>query len=106
MFLGVVDCNQLLYDGPALKRAIYRYNAYWLPLLAKHSESSSICEGPLVPPFDYGKSNARCFAMASGKNSARCFAVGAEKNGGCGCGNLMENNAQENAPLAEGATAA
>ncbi|KAF2607753.1 hypothetical protein F2Q68_00043325 [Brassica cretica] len=32
--------------------------------------------------------------------------VGAEKNGGCGCGNLMENNAQENAPLAEGATAA
>ncbi|WZZ63899.1 hypothetical protein YC2023_075269 [Brassica napus] len=51
-FLGVVDCNQLLYDGPALKRAIYRYNAYWLPLLAKHSESSSICEGPLVPPFD------------------------------------------------------
>ncbi|KAF2574257.1 hypothetical protein F2Q70_00003437 [Brassica cretica] len=53
-----------------------------------------------------GKSNARCFAMASGKNSARCFAVGAEKNRGCGCGNLMENNAQENAPLAEGATAA
>ncbi|XP_048616478.1 uncharacterized protein LOC106353816 isoform X2 [Brassica napus] len=51
-FLGVVDCNQLLYDGPALKRAIYRYNVYWLPLLAKHSESSSICEGPLVPPFD------------------------------------------------------
>ncbi|CAF2054226.1 unnamed protein product [Brassica napus] len=51
-FLGVVDCNQLLYDGPALKRAIYRYNAYWLPLLAKHSESTSICEGPLVPPFD------------------------------------------------------
>ncbi|KAG2250354.1 hypothetical protein Bca52824_080490 [Brassica carinata] len=51
-FLGVVDCNQLLYDGHALKRAIYRYNAYWLPLLAKHSESTSICEGPLVPPFD------------------------------------------------------
>ncbi|KAH0872184.1 hypothetical protein HID58_069546 [Brassica napus] len=53
-----------------------------------------------------GKSSARCFAMATGKNSARCFAVAAEKNGGCGCGNLMENNAKENAPLAEGAIAA
>ncbi|CAF2081829.1 hypothetical protein IGI04_021503 [Brassica rapa subsp. trilocularis] len=51
-FLGVVDRNRWLYDGPALKRAIYRYNAYWLPLLAKHSESSSTFEGPLVPPFD------------------------------------------------------
>uniref|UniRef100_A0A0D3CP51 Glycine-rich domain-containing protein-like n=1 Tax=Brassica oleracea var. oleracea TaxID=109376 RepID=A0A0D3CP51_BRAOL len=52
------------------------------------------------------KNSARCFAVEAEKNSARCFAVGAEKNRGCGCGNLMENNAQENAPLAEGATAA
>ncbi|CAA7048136.1 unnamed protein product [Microthlaspi erraticum] len=51
-FLEVVDQNRWLYDGPILERAIYRYNAYWLPLLAKYSESSSICEGPLVPPFD------------------------------------------------------
>ncbi|XP_019088284.1 PREDICTED: glycine-rich domain-containing protein 2-like isoform X2 [Camelina sativa] len=51
-FLGAVDRNRWLYDGPALPRAIYRYNAYWLPLLAKYTESSSICEGPLVPPLD------------------------------------------------------
>ncbi|KAL0697012.1 hypothetical protein Bca4012_064192 [Brassica carinata] len=51
-FLGVVDRNRWLYDGYALERAIYRYNAYWLPLLSKYSDSSSICEGPLVPPFD------------------------------------------------------
>ncbi|XP_010432017.1 PREDICTED: glycine-rich domain-containing protein 2-like [Camelina sativa] len=51
-FLGAVDRNRWLYDGPALERAIYRYNAYWLPLLAKYTESSSICEGPLVPPLD------------------------------------------------------
>uniref|UniRef100_A0A1J3FCN7 Glycine-rich domain-containing protein 2 n=1 Tax=Noccaea caerulescens TaxID=107243 RepID=A0A1J3FCN7_NOCCA len=51
-FLGAVDRNRCLYDGPALQRAIFRYNAYWLPLLAKYTESSSICEGPLVPPLD------------------------------------------------------
>ncbi|KAL0797058.1 hypothetical protein Bca101_068435 [Brassica carinata] len=51
-FLGVVDRKRWLYDGYALERAIYRYNAYWLPLLSKYSDSSSICEGPLVPPFD------------------------------------------------------
>ncbi|ESQ30746.1 hypothetical protein EUTSA_v10012182mg [Eutrema salsugineum] len=51
-FLGVVDRNRCLYDGPILKRAIYRYNAFWLPLLAKYSESSPTFEGPLVPPFD------------------------------------------------------
>nr|VDD59951.1 unnamed protein product [Brassica oleracea] len=50
--------------------------------------------------------SARCSAMATRKNSARCFAVAAEKNGGLGSVNLMENNAKENAPLAEGATAA
>ena len=52
------------------------------------------------------KSSARCSAMATRKNSARCFAVAAEKNGGLGSVNLMENNAKENAPLAEGAIAA
>ncbi|EOA16038.1 hypothetical protein CARUB_v10004166mg [Capsella rubella] len=51
-FLRAVDRNRWLYDGPALERAIHRYNAYWLPLLAKYTESSSICEGQLVPPLD------------------------------------------------------
>ncbi|VVB08388.1 unnamed protein product [Arabis nemorensis] len=46
-FLETVDRNRGLYDGPALERAIYRYNACWLPLLAK-----SVSEGPLVPPLD------------------------------------------------------
>ncbi|KAL2348971.1 hypothetical protein Fmac_002971 [Flemingia macrophylla] len=50
-FLAAVDRNRHLYDGPALERAIYRYNACWLPLLAKHSESP-IFEGPLVVPLD------------------------------------------------------
>ncbi|KAG2319112.1 hypothetical protein Bca4012_054634 [Brassica carinata] len=51
-FLAAVDRNRWLYEGPALERAINRYNAFWLPLLAKYTESSSICEGPLVPPLD------------------------------------------------------
>ncbi|CAN8288542.1 unnamed protein product [Cochlearia groenlandica] len=51
-FLETVDKNRWLSDGPILERAIYRYNAYWLPLLAKYSETSTICEGPLVPPLD------------------------------------------------------
>ncbi|KAI4314456.1 hypothetical protein L6164_027364 [Bauhinia variegata] len=50
-FLAAVDRNRHLYDGPALERAIYRYNACWLPLLAKHTESR-IFEGPLVAPLD------------------------------------------------------
>ncbi|CAK8540392.1 unnamed protein product [Lathyrus sativus] len=50
-FLAAVDRNRHLYDGPALDRAIYRYNACWLPLLAKQSESRSF-EGPLVVPLD------------------------------------------------------
>lgn len=50
-FLAAVDRNRHLYDGLALERAIYRYNACWLPLLAKHSESR-IFEGPLVVPLD------------------------------------------------------
>ncbi|XP_050365882.1 glycine-rich domain-containing protein 1 [Argentina anserina] len=50
-FLAAVDRNRHLYKGPALQRAIYRYNACWLPLLAKHSESQ-VSEGPLVVPLD------------------------------------------------------
>ncbi|XP_010531340.1 PREDICTED: glycine-rich domain-containing protein 1-like [Tarenaya hassleriana] len=51
-FLATVDQNRWLYEGPSLARAIYRYNACWLPLLAKYSEDSSIRESPLVPPLD------------------------------------------------------
>ncbi|CAD5319224.1 unnamed protein product [Arabidopsis thaliana] len=52
LFLETVDRNRWLYDGPALEKAIYRYNACWLPLLVKYSESSSVSEGSLVPPLD------------------------------------------------------
>ncbi|KAI3462624.1 hypothetical protein Pfo_019287 [Paulownia fortunei] len=51
MFLAAVDRNRWLYEGPGLDRAIYRYNVFWLPLLAKHSESQ-LFEGPLVVPLD------------------------------------------------------
>uniref|UniRef100_A0A2P2LCG4 Glycine-rich domain-containing protein 1 n=1 Tax=Rhizophora mucronata TaxID=61149 RepID=A0A2P2LCG4_RHIMU len=51
LFLAAVDRNRFLYEGPALDRAIYRYNAFWLPLLARHSESP-VSEGPLVVPLD------------------------------------------------------
>ncbi|GMI67977.1 GLYCINE RICH DOMAIN PROTEIN 2 [Hibiscus trionum] len=50
-FLAAVDRNRWLYDGPTLQRAIYRYNAYWLPLLAKYCDET-ISEGPLVVPLD------------------------------------------------------
>ncbi|XP_059629772.1 glycine-rich domain-containing protein 1-like [Cornus florida] len=50
-FLAAIDRNRHLYDGPALDRAIYRYKFFWLPLLAKHSESQ-FSEGPLVVPLD------------------------------------------------------
>ncbi|EXC03907.1 hypothetical protein L484_016112 [Morus notabilis] len=50
-FLAAVDRNRNLYEGPVLDRAIYRYNACWLPLLAKHTETP-VCEGPLVVPLD------------------------------------------------------
>ncbi|XP_038876850.1 uncharacterized protein LOC120069217 [Benincasa hispida] len=50
-FLSEVDSIPFLHEGPSLDRAIYRYNAYWLPLLAKHSESP-LFEGPLVVPLD------------------------------------------------------
>lgn len=50
-FLAAVDRNRWLYEGPYLERAIYRYNACWLPLLAKYSEAQ-MTEGPLVVPLD------------------------------------------------------
>lgn len=50
-FLAAVDRHRWLYEGPALQRAIYRYNICWLPMLAKHLESQ-ISEGPLVIPLD------------------------------------------------------
>ncbi|KAK1410357.1 hypothetical protein QVD17_36893 [Tagetes erecta] len=50
-FLAAVDRNRWLYEDRTLHRAIYRYNSYWLPLLAKHSESR-VTEGPLVVPLD------------------------------------------------------
>ncbi|KAL6512958.1 hypothetical protein OROHE_019748 [Orobanche hederae] len=50
-FLAAIDRNRWLYEGPGLDRAIYRYNVFWLPLLANHSESR-LLEGPLVVPLD------------------------------------------------------
>ncbi|KAL2904118.1 Glycine-rich domain-containing protein 1 [Bienertia sinuspersici] len=50
-FLAAVDRNRYLYEGPAMEWAIYRYNAYWLPLLAKHLENP-ISDDPLVVPLD------------------------------------------------------
>ncbi|KNA12464.1 hypothetical protein SOVF_125400 [Spinacia oleracea] len=50
-FLAAVDRNRFLYESPALEWAIYRYNAFWLPLLAKHLENP-ISEDPLVVPLD------------------------------------------------------
>ncbi|XP_074308930.1 glycine-rich domain-containing protein 2-like [Silene latifolia] len=51
-FLAVVDRNRHLYEDHVLKRAIYRYNAFWLPLLAKHLENPVTEEEPLVVPLD------------------------------------------------------
>ncbi|KAI4339778.1 hypothetical protein MLD38_024683 [Melastoma candidum] len=50
-FLFIVDQEGCLYDGPALDRAINRYNLCWLPLLARHSDSP-LLEGPLIVPLD------------------------------------------------------
>ncbi|CAL5348940.1 unnamed protein product [Camellia sinensis] len=50
-FLAAVDRNRCLYDGPALDSSIHRYKNFWLPLLAKHTESRFL-EGPLVVPLD------------------------------------------------------
>ncbi|KAL6565669.1 hypothetical protein OROHE_004724 [Orobanche hederae] len=50
-FLAAIDRSRWLYEGPGLDRAIYRYNVFWLPLLANHSESR-LLEGPLVVPLN------------------------------------------------------
>lgn len=50
-FLAAVDSNRWLYGGQTLQLAIHRYNACWLPLLAKHSKSH-LTKGPLVVPLD------------------------------------------------------
>ncbi|XP_019173075.1 PREDICTED: glycine-rich domain-containing protein 2 isoform X2 [Ipomoea nil] len=50
-FLGAVDRNRWLYEGPGLDKAINRYYSCWLPLLAKHSESPFF-QGTLVVPLD------------------------------------------------------
>ncbi|KAL9229519.1 hypothetical protein vseg_004977 [Gypsophila vaccaria] len=51
-FLAAVDHrNRFLYEDETLQRAIYRYNAFWLPLLAKHSKNP-VSEDPLVVPLD------------------------------------------------------
>ncbi|KAK9678359.1 hypothetical protein RND81_11G206500 [Saponaria officinalis] len=51
LFLAAVDRNRHLYEDHVLQRAIYRYNAYWLPLLAKHLKNP-VSEDPLVVPLD------------------------------------------------------
>ncbi|KAM7275109.1 hypothetical protein ACFE04_016975 [Oxalis oulophora] len=51
-FLSAVDNYPCLHQqGSTLDHAIYRYNACWLPLLAKHTDSP-ISKGPLVVPLD------------------------------------------------------
>ncbi|KAL9245918.1 hypothetical protein vseg_019514 [Gypsophila vaccaria] len=51
LFLAAVDRNRYLYEDHVLQRAIFRYNAYWLPLLAEHS-NNPVSEHPLVVPLD------------------------------------------------------
>ncbi|KAL2939085.1 Glycine-rich domain-containing protein 2 [Bienertia sinuspersici] len=50
-FLAAVDRTRYLYEGCAVEWAIYRYKAYWLPLLTKHLENP-ISQDPLVVPLD------------------------------------------------------
>ncbi|KAK8942145.1 hypothetical protein KSP40_PGU019891 [Platanthera guangdongensis] len=50
-FLAAVDRRRFLYDGPLLERAIHRYKNYWLPLLARHTESGAP-DGSLLVPLD------------------------------------------------------
>ncbi|URD80963.1 hypothetical protein MUK42_02034 [Musa troglodytarum] len=50
-FLLAVDRLRCLYDGPLLDRAICRYKACWLPLLAKHCECG-VTDGSLYVPLD------------------------------------------------------
>lgn len=51
LFLASVDRYRCLYHGPALQRAIYRYEQCWLPLLAEHTESGN-ANFRLVVPLD------------------------------------------------------
>ncbi|VAH71097.1 unnamed protein product [Triticum turgidum subsp. durum] len=50
-FLAAVDRRRWLYDGPPLHRAIRRYKACWIPLLAKHTDAA-VADEPLVVPLD------------------------------------------------------
>ncbi|XP_021364675.1 uncharacterized protein LOC110457648 [Mizuhopecten yessoensis] len=45
-FLEKVDQQPSLYNGPIVRRAIYRYECLWLPLAAKHNNRT------LVAPLD------------------------------------------------------
>ncbi|MCO5578923.1 hypothetical protein L7F22_032773 [Adiantum nelumboides] len=49
-FLAQVDRYRCLYGGPAVSRAIQRYEECWLPLLAEFSEHEATL--PLQPPLD------------------------------------------------------
>uniref|UniRef100_A0A0D6QZY7 Glycine-rich domain-containing protein-like n=1 Tax=Araucaria cunninghamii TaxID=56994 RepID=A0A0D6QZY7_ARACU len=51
VFLATVDRNRCLYEGPALHRAILRYEQCWLPLFAKHTECGT-AEFHMVAPLD------------------------------------------------------
>ncbi|XP_069133154.1 uncharacterized protein [Argopecten irradians] len=45
-FLEKVNQQPSLYNGPIVRRAIYRYESLWLPLVAKHNKNT------LVAPLD------------------------------------------------------
>ena len=45
-FLRIVDAHPALYMDPVIRNAIYRYEQYWLPLVAEHQEK------PLPAPLD------------------------------------------------------
>ena len=46
-FLGLVDSHRFLYEEGAVKRAIWRYEKFWLPLASEHNGKEEI-----VPPLD------------------------------------------------------
>ncbi|KAH9612277.1 hypothetical protein KSS87_019105, partial [Heliosperma pusillum] len=51
-FLDAVEHrNRFLFEDDVLQRAVYRYNAFWLPLLAKHEENP-VSDESLVVPLD------------------------------------------------------
>lgn len=50
-FLAYIDSEKVFYEDEILKRAIYRYEKYWLPLCAKLIENG--CDIlKLYPPTD------------------------------------------------------